>query len=387
VVTDARRRHVLIVPAWYPTEERPFDGTFVREQALAVAETNDVTVFADGGFRTDGTSRSLVRESRDGPLRVVTLTYPRTRRPLATAVTYVRALSRTIRSFSVAGSPPDVLHAHVYHAGVAALVTGRRWRLPVVVSEHSSHFLLGTLPPLARRRAALVFRYADRVCPVSAALLDAIRAAGMRGRFEVVPNVIDDQQFHPRVDPAADGGSATILVVAGLQPVKGVDRLIAALPEVVRRRTDFRVQIIGDGPERGEYERLVERLGVSRYVDFLGSQPAAAVAAAMREAAFLVAPSVTETFGVVLAEGLMSGRPVVAARVGAVPEIVDASTGILVPPDDRTALADAIDEMLDRHGAYDPALLRHGVKSRFGRAAVAARWNRIYDEVSAARRQ
>lgn len=383
-----RRRHVLIVPAWYPTGDRPFEGTFVRDQALAIAESNDVTVFVDAGFRSDGKRGYVLHESQDGPLRTVQVAYPRTRRPLAPTTAYVRGLSTTIRSLAAVGRRPDLLHAHVYHAGVAALLAGRRYRLPVVVSEHSSHFLLGTLPWLARRRAALVFRHADVVCPVSHALCDAIRAAGMDGHFEVVPNVVDDGLFQLADEPGPSRGSdrKTILVVAGLQPVKGVDRLLSALPELRRRRADFSVVIIGDGPQRSEYERAAELAGVSRFVEFLGNQPAAAVAGALRDAAFLVAPSVTETFGVVLVESLLSGRPVVATRTGAIPEVVNDENGILVAPDDPMALVEGLDAMLDRYSSYDPVRLRQDAERRFGRAMVVARWNRLYDEITAAAR-
>jgi glycosyltransferase involved in cell wall biosynthesis len=293
--------------------------------------------------------------------------------PFRTGVTVARGLLSALRRLECSGFRPDLIHAHVYEVGIAALVAGRRYRVPVVVSEHSSHFSLGTLPTVARWRAQFVFRAADLVCPVSNDLRTHMERQGIHGRFQVVPNPVDTDIFAPTPPPPEP---PRVVFVGGLDPIKRVDLLLRALAIV--RRSDVCLDIIGDGPSRCDLEGLTRRLGLSRSVRFHGYLPRSEVAMRLRSAHFLVLTSVVETFGVVLAEALVAGRPVVAGRVGAIGEIVDERSGILVPPGDEHALAEAIDQMIRRRGEFDWRTLSSGAVSRFGLDAIGTRWDAAY---------
>jgi len=285
-----------------------------------------------------------------------------------------------LRRLERSGFRADLFHAHVYQAGVAALVAAKRYRVPLVVSEHSSHFSLGTLQRSAARRARIVFRAADLVCPVSEHLRRSIEASGVRGRFDVVPNPVDTTVFAP-CPPRGD--RPTALFVGGLDPIKQVDVLIRAFARL--GRSDIQLELVGDGAARGELEALAERLGVARAVHFRGYLPREEVARRIALSSFLVLPSRTETFGCVLAEALAVGRPVVATRVGAIPEIVTADNGILVPPADEEALADALARMSHVYSDFDWRMLSSGARDRFGLEAVGRRWDEIYASLTARR--
>jgi glycosyltransferase involved in cell wall biosynthesis len=114
---------------------------------------------------------------------------------------------------------------------------------------------------------------------------------------------------------------------------------------------------------------------------FTGPVPKPAVAEAMRAATVLVAPSLTESFGIAPAEALACGVPVVASRTGALPELIDESSGLLVPPAQPAALADALETMLARHRQYDRAALAARV-ARFAPDAVADAWSALYADVT-----
>ncbi len=133
-----------------------------------------------------------------------------------------------------------------------------------------------------------------------------------------------------------------LLFVGLLDEVKGVQVLLRAFARVHAAHPGARLDIVGDGPRRGEYEALASELGVAAAVRFHGALTRDAIAPMMREADLLVLPSRTETFGIVVVEALACGLPVVATRVGALPELVDSAAGVLVDPADPVALADGI---------------------------------------------
>lgn len=346
-------------------------GVFVRDHARAAALQHRVAVVAP----------RLVRERAPGTLRdgddallTMRVGYRRSALPLATGLGYTRGVMRALGRLREGGFSPDLIHAHVYEVGIAALVAGRRYGIPVILSEHSSHFSLGTLSRAARLRARLVWRGADLVCPVSEDLSRRMHQLGLRGRVEVVPNPIDTDVFRPSPPPTS--GPLIALFVGGLDPVKRVDLLLRALASL--RRPDIRLELVGDGPSRAPLEQLAGELGLTGEVRFHGYLGREGVAERLRMAHFLVLPSAVETFGVVLGEALAAGRPLLATRTGAIPEIVDERTGILVAPGDEHALARGIEEMAGALAGFDWRELSARATSRYGLESVGRRWDAIY---------
>jgi glycosyltransferase involved in cell wall biosynthesis len=131
---------------------------------------------------------------------------------------------------------------------------------------------------------------------------------------------------------------------------------------------------VGEGPLEGALRARAAGLPVR----FHGAQPPARVAELMREADVFVLPSRFENLPVVLLEAMACGLPVVATRVGGVPEIVDSSAGVLVPPGDVAALGSAISDVAGRLSDFDRAALAARAHSRYGIEAVGAVWDSIY---------
>jgi glycosyltransferase involved in cell wall biosynthesis len=365
---------VAVVPAWYPRTERPMHGIFVRDQVHAIARTNDVVVIADDGpRRAEGVAG--LRDSVEQGIRTIRVSY-RADATRSATFGYIRGVLAALARLRREGWRPDIVHAHIYYIGLVAELAKLRYRAPVAVSEHSSHFLLGTLNGADWIRAWLAFGLADVVCPVSRVLQRAIQGLNGRARFEVVPNPVDLSAFQPTPLPTSEPPQA--LVVAGLEPVKGIPNLLAAAASVTSAGREFRVNIVGDGPERVAYERLAREYGLAERVVFHGYQPRDTIAGFLRDAHFLVLPSRVETFGVVMLEALAAGRPVVATDVGVAPEVLTEGSGMVVPPEDSQALARAIDHMLDGYGRYSPTSLAAPIASRFSYDAVAQRWDEVY---------
>jgi hypothetical protein len=203
----------------------------------------------------------------------------------------------------------------------------------------------------------------------------------------VIPNAVAVDEFP--LQPGANRAEDELLFVGYRKPVKGIDVLLDAFAAVVAERPGARLRLVGGSPDPELEARLLDqaaRLGVSDRVSFEGPIGRGEVAAAMARASVFVHPSRYETFGVVAAEALAAGLPVVATNSGGVAEIMGDEPerlGALVPVDDSDALAAAIVDVLARRASFDPASLRAAVDARFGGRAVASRLVELYGEVLA----
>jgi glycosyltransferase involved in cell wall biosynthesis len=164
-----------------------------------------------------------------------------------------------------------------------------------------------------------------------------------------------------------------------MEEVKGVPHLLRAAAEM---RDTVTLELIGDGTRRAEYEALASTLQLG--ARFRGRVAKADVVRAMHQADVLAVPSATETFGLVAAEALACGLPVVASRVGALPELVTPDAGVLVAPGDPAALAAGLHDALARRDALAGEAVAARIRERFGPDAVGDAWRAVYDDALSA---
>lgn len=269
---------------------------------------------------------------------------------------------------------PDVVVAHspVPFAAEMAFLAARRGRVPFVLTYHAGR-LRGSSPFLHAMavldRATLERRVvsgASGLIAVSPFARDhALRRE--RDRVHVVPPGVDARFFAPGA--AAPGRS--VLFVGPLDRAyrwKGVDVLWAAFQRLRRRLPDARLVLVGDGDRAQDFRARARRCGLAGEVTFARRLPEAQLVRAYQGAAVVALPSLrdAEAFGMVLAEANACGRPVVASRVGGIPDFVrHGENGLLVEPGDAAGLADALELLL-----RDAALARR--MGSLGRARVLA---------------
>lgn len=249
-------------------------------------------------------------------------------------VTLIRLL------WQLAYAKPDVVNLHFVGAPAIFLLIARTiLRFRFIVSLHGDD-----VEGLPRRTAfdrwifRATLRRADAVTACSRYLLDRAIAIepNIVPKARVIHNGIDVS-----VEPIASNDGA-LVAVGRMVPKKGFDVLLRALSQCHRAGHPFKLCLIGDGPERGALKVLTRELGLDGWVDFRGSQNHNEVICAMASSCAVAAPSRQEPFGLVALEAMAVGKPVIAARVGGLPEVLDDADAILVPPDDPTALAQAI---------------------------------------------
>jgi glycosyltransferase involved in cell wall biosynthesis len=168
------------------------------------------------------------------------------------------------------------------------------------------------------------------------------RIALPESRFVVVPNALDPLFDQAPGDGAPGSGAPLILTVARLdarERYKGVEHLIEAMPAVRQTVPAARLYIVGTGSDLPRLKELAARLGVTGTVEFAGFVDDEHLRAAYRDCALFALPSSGEGFGIVFLEAMAHGKPCLGARAGAVPEIIDGTSGVLVAPGDISQIA------------------------------------------------
>lgn len=185
----------------------------------------------------------------------------------------------------------------------------------------------------------------------------------------------------PLPPPDDDKDRFGFVNIALLTEKKGVHNLIRAFAKSFPKDPSVVLDIGGDGTERPRLEALAVNLGVTDRVRFLGALDRDQVAQAMARANAFVLASRYETFGVVVIEALALGKPVIATRCGGPESIVREQDGLLVPPDDIDALAEAMRTMRSNYGRYQSADIRANCIARYSEQAVVERLTRVYTQV------
>jgi glycosyltransferase involved in cell wall biosynthesis len=187
----------------------------------------------------------------------------------------------------------------------------------------------------------------------------------------IIPNIIDLDTFHPAPEPPPDT-AFTLVITRNLEPIYGLDTAIRAFAIARKAFPDIQLKIAGSGPQGGELESLVEHLGLSGAVIFLGRLERADIVALYHGAHAMVNPSRVDNMPNSVLEALACGLPVISTNVGGVPYIVqDGQTAVLVDPDNERQMADAIVELCR------DSRLRHRLRENGCRAVAQYAWDEV----------
>lgn len=354
---------VLVLSHLYPYALQPAFGVFVHDQVKELSRRCDAVVVSPTPWVPPGINRLNTRWRlyATKPQRTdwegLRVCYPRYLNlpgehgfPLS-AFSYGWALGgllgRLKHHFAF-----DLIHAHtICPDGFAAARLARRTGTPVVCTIHGSDVnVYPNRTRLTRMVTQRAIQSVDRIVTVSEALKANTLALGTpRREIWVVPNGVDTGIFHAMDQQRARAQlglaqEARILLFASrLVADKGLSHLLVALQEVLRHDERCLLAVLGAGPYRQRLEREIAELGLHNHVIIAGQRPHAEIATWMSASDLLVQPSLDEGSPLPVYEALACGRPVIASRVGGIPEMITADDyGLLVPPADPDSLAAAL---------------------------------------------
>ncbi|MDP9270415.1 MAG: glycosyltransferase family 4 protein [Chloroflexota bacterium] len=281
----------------------------------------------------------------------------------------------------------DLVHAHMYRAEVIGTRAAVAAGTPVVLATvHSSRV---RSPEDVATLAALTPQM-DRLVVPSTSIADKVRREGRRAPFTVIPNGVDLSRFELPAPPCSlrdEYGIACeevlLGVVARLEPEKGHRYLIEAMPAVVAAVPNTWLAIVGEGSQCAELRAQADALPAPARHRIIFTGRRDDISALTADLDIAVLPSLREAQGISILEAMARRKPVVASAVGGVPEVLtDGVDGLLVPPGDVPALADALARL-----ARSPSLRERigeaghaTVVDRFSIDAMVRRIEEVYDE-------
>jgi len=349
---------------------------------------------ADRGHRTHVISSDTpfrLRESDSGVRfhRVETPGYPLFREPQ-----YLLALANRIVHVAHAHRL-DIIHAHyaIPHAAAAYLarqiLSGAGHVPRTITTLHGTDVTILGADPSYRETVAFCIDQSNAVTAVSASLRDDTkRQMPVKSDIEVIPNFLDCS-FHRRTpDPALRArfckpDEKLVIHISNLRPVKQVDAVVRIFARI-RERVPARLLIVGEGPELGRAEQLMNELDVAAHVELVGE--AQDVTGLLSISDLFLLPSLQESFGLSALEAMACGVPVVASKVGGLPEVViDGVTGYLHPPAYVAQMAESAMKILSDR-ALHTVMAEEGVRlatERFSASRIVPQYEALYERTLA----
>lgn len=378
-----------VVSTLFPGRRDTHSGVFVRDELDSLARYHgcDFKVIAPlANHRAFGERRSYATPAGYPVIRPFVFAFSRwfMQRRYPASLAFV--LGRNAGFFA----DRELVHAHNAFPDAIAAVGVYGSRLPVVVTVHGSDINHFAGKPDIRPAIVRALGNADLIIAVSDDLRRKVRDLGVRTDVKVIPNGIDTSLFRPGPkDDAArelglDPARPRILFAGNFLPVKGIEYLVRAMPAVLEQAPGCELVLLGARPgtgDRGLYTEPIRDSGVDASVTIVERVAHNLLPVWYRAADVFVLPSVHEGFGLVAAEALACGRPVVATRCGGPEDIVKGHTGYLVPPRDPEALADAVIRALQGEGIAAPEQIAGYAHSAFSYESVAENIHREYERI------
>jgi glycosyltransferase involved in cell wall biosynthesis len=264
----------------------------------------------------------------------------------------VSALSRLNRLWS--NSPPDILHTHLYHAGIIGRIVAKKTKIPIVLVhqhglERNRSFLRSWLD---RSSSSWVMQYIVSCAAVSKQL--QTRECIPESKINIIYNgvsiqdkVVEPDNFQGHTDLPPGNSSLIFGSVGRLEPEKGHEDLLYGFARINRNDTNqYRLWLIGDGSLKERLTQIAKDLGITQQVQFFGAQDS--VAPYFSKMDLFVLPSRWEGISLALLEAMSHGIPIIATDVGGTPEVItNLYNGLLIPPQDPHAIANAIELLIN----------------------------------------
>lgn len=376
------KKHILILPRWYPNETDVQLGVFIQKQAALISTDFRVSLIyvqAD----SEAEEKFRFQESHEKGFHEIIVYFKSATGPLRKAQNYRRYRAAQYQALQKITERVDLCHVHVpYRSAGLALRLQRKAQVPFVITEHWSGHLTGeyhTKNPADLNLYKKVLAKATKISTVSQKLQQSFKH---NTGFDsvVIPNVIESTQ---NTDESRDGKVRILSVSDFADKVKNVTGLLRSFRKALTELGDpekMELVIVGGGPDEAKIKKVYTDLQFQEgQVIFLGRLENRAVLNEMQKADFYVCNSNFETFGMTVAEALMAGKPVITTRCGGPEEFIHEKNGILIDKSNEEQLATAIATLSESFQQYNKSAISKEIEGKFGAEAVLHQWKKFYE--------
>ena len=383
-------KHILIIPSWYVNSYNEIAGSFFREQAIALAKNQNlkvglISVQPIGIKPIIKTKKLKFKRSYfiDNKVHTYLFEYPHLVRTENIAEFIRLKIFKTIfLEYIKKHGLPDIVHLHSFYAGKIALWLKDVYKIPYVVTEHSTAFARDILTLSQKKLAQQVFTSANLNIAVSEQFKNLLEQI-FKVNFHYLPNILNSEFISQDLNESLEYNSEFIFInVASLDKKKNQALLIKSFYNAFAKNKDIKLWIVGDGPEYSNLKKLIEELKLSDQVTLIGRVSRDKVKVLLSKSNAFVLSSQVETFGVVIIEALAMGLPVIATKCGGPESIItNKNLGLLVENDDEEAMYRALKQIFVNYKDFDRNFLIEYVKSNFSEQTIVLKLISIYSGI------
>lgn len=352
--------NVLVLPELFPAFEGDWKGVFIEDYLKSVAAIPTQTLY----LRLTGEKKGITDEifNKQFNVRRVNLTDKKVHgllKPFFYVLWFIKGLQ-----LGKAYKQTTIIHAHsAVLNGLLAYFISRKLNIPFVVTEHTGPYSTILNSPIKSSISKFVFKKAAKVLVVSQHQKNEVLKLGVAPeKVEVSFNPINTEIFKNKNAP----NSKNIAFVSRLDEFKGGLRTLKAFHQFAEKYPDYTLTIVGDGEEHKTIASYVEKHHLTQKVTLKGTLTKTEIAEVFAKSSFFVFPSRHETFGLVVAEALSCGLPVVCTNQTAPKEFINEQNGVLVNPDNIAEIANAMEHIIKNRLLYDAEFIHNQIENRFG---------------------
>lgn len=353
-MSPTHRKHILVMSSWFPNRLDAFVGNFVQRFAQLLTAEYQVSVIHTMGDATCSRIEKVIDESEG--VFTVRIYHPISKNKFMHWYWQRKALSIALDEVEEV----DLLFAHVIlNRGLQFVRAKRYYHCPLIVMEHASYYRKEISQKFSRLQRSIIKRtslHINELLACSAFLQEDMKAIFPTTKSTVLPNFVDTELFFPN-DFKSDNYRRFIHVSTLDESVKDPETLLNGFALAVKAgNPDVQLTVISDQPSE-KWQEMATLLGIANNVTFAGPMNWNEIAEQMRgHDAFLLTSSY-ETFSIVLAEAWLTGLPTITTPVG-IGKDLDPSLGLQIPIGDPQALADALQQLMNKSVQFDTSVIR-----------------------------
>lgn len=375
--------HILFVTRGCCPESAPLLGVFELDQAKALTSLGCKISYIALDFRSIRRKRKLgYRLYKKDNIDVYELSLPIGAVPLKLFIWIGRiCMMFLFRKVLRNNGLPDIVHSHFATFGAIAAILKQKYNIPFVHTEHSSE-ISESLSDRKKKIYGKAYKMADSVISVSKCLCDSLKNIFNIKSTEIY-NIIDLNIYkYDKNNSFSDISKPfTFVSVGGLIYRKGFDLLINAFSILINNNINAKLVIIGNGPMLGTLKEKANNLNISNKITFTGYLSRSKISKILADSQVFVLASRHETFGVVYAEAMAAGLPVIATMCGGPESFINKTSGILIPPENVSELAKAMNTVYFDIGRYDRKIISDYASRLFSYKSVGGKIVEVYNKV------
>lgn len=365
---------VLFVTNLYPSDEEPNRGVYIRNQAVALEKSGYEICILQMDYRSIRRKRKLgINWRKQDDIWVCHFSVPIS--PL-TAVQYAIAGRLTeigIKHIEEKFGKFDLIHGHFLEGAYGLIDIKRKRNIPIIFTEHGSNLLDKNRSNIEKQRMARLYAAVDEMIVVGHRQFLCAEDFSINS-LSVIPNVIPDYFKFDTTEKNTDIFS--FIAVGNLIEPKCFGLLIDTFDMLYKENKNVSLTIVGKGPLESELKKKVNERGLSECISFTGVVPNRKLADLYNKADCFVLPSRFETFGVVYAEALCTGTPIISTKNGGIDDIYEDGCGYLVEVDNEDELEDAMKRIMC--DTFDHRAIAERYQSKFGESNFVQQIEKVY---------